>query len=83
MTLNTEHQGIQTWRLLAATLTDLKIIILSAARQGKTSYDITSAESKKLYKWTYLQNRNRLRLSKQIYDYQRGKREQNILGIWD
>ena len=47
----------------AKTQTDLEIIILSEIFQRKTNiiwYQILYVESKKWYKWTYLQNRNRL-----------------------
>ena len=46
----------------AATQIDLEIIILSEVSQTKTNimcYDLY-VESKKKYKWTYLQNRNRV-----------------------
>ena len=47
---------------LAVTLMDLETIILSEVRQGKTNttwYHLY-VDLKKWYKWTYLQNRNRL-----------------------
>ena len=48
----------------AATWMDLEIIVLSEVSQtekDKLSYDITYMWNlKKWYKWTYLQNRNRL-----------------------
>ena len=34
------------------------------------------------YKWTYLQNRNRLTLRKQTYGYQKGKVGGGKLGVW-
>ena len=46
----------------AATWMDLEIIVLSEVRQRKTNviwYHLY-VESKIQYKWTYLQNRNRL-----------------------
>ena len=46
---------------LAATWMDLEIIILSEISQRQISYDIAyMLNLKKWYKWTYLQNRNRL-----------------------
>ena len=48
----------------AATWMDIEIIILNEVNQTKrqTSYDITYTWNlKKLYKWIYLQNRNRLK----------------------
>ena len=45
----------------AAKWLDLEIVILSKVRQRQTSYNITYMWNlKKQYKWTYLQNRNRL-----------------------
>ena len=45
----------------AATWMDLEIIILSEVRERQKSYDITYMWNvKKWYRWTYLQNRNRL-----------------------
>ena len=47
---------------LAATWMDLDTVILSEVRQRKTNivwYHLY-VESKKWYKWTYLQNRNRI-----------------------
>ena len=41
----------------AATVIDLEIIILS---EKLDKYHISLKDSKKWYKWTYLQNRNRL-----------------------
>ena len=40
---------------------------------------------KKLYKWTYLQNRNRLnRVREQTYGYQEGRAAgRDRLGVWD
>ena len=64
----------------AATWTDLEIIILSKSER-QISYDITRGIKKKWYKWTYLQNRNRL-TDKQIYDYQRGNTGKDKL-VWD
>ena len=48
---------------LAATWMDLEIVILSEVRERQISYDITymwNLKKKKWYKWTYLQNRNRV-----------------------
>ena len=42
-----------------ATWMDLEIIIVSEVRERQVSYDITYMESK-LYKWTYLKNKNRI-----------------------
>ena len=43
-------------------------------RETQMPYDSTYILNlKKWYKWTYLQNRNRLRLRKQTYGYQKGK----------
>ena len=45
----------------AATCMDLEVIILSEVSQRQISYDITyMCNLKILYKWTYLQKRNRL-----------------------
>ena len=47
---------------VAATWMDLDIIILSEVRERQISYDITYMWNlMKWYKWTYLQNRDRLR----------------------
>ena len=45
-----------------ATWMQLEIIILSEVRQRKTNiiYHLYTESEKKWYKWTYLQNRNRL-----------------------
>ena len=43
-------------------------------RERQIPYDIAYMQNiKKWYKWTYLQNRNRLTHRKQTYGYQRGK----------
>ena len=59
----------------AATWTDLEIITLSEVNHRKTNifYHLYVKFKKKRYKWTYLQNRNKLRLPKQTYGYQRRK----------
>ena len=46
---------------------------------------LTCGILKKWYKWTYLQDRNRLtdRHRKQTYGYQRGKGGRDKLGVWD
>ena len=45
----------------AATWMDLEIIILNEVRERQISYVITYMwNTKKWYKWTYLQNRKRL-----------------------
>ena len=42
--------------------------------EGEVSYDIPYMQNlKKWYKWTYLQNRNRLTYRKQTCGYPRGK----------
>ena len=52
-------------------------------RERQISYNITYMWNlKKWYKWTYLQNRNRLRHGKQTYGYQRGKGGTDKLGVW-
>ena len=63
---------------------NLEIIILNEVNQRKINicYHLYM-ESKIWYKWTYLQNRSRLRHRKQIYGYQRGKAERDKLGVWD
>ena len=50
----------------------------------KDKYDIAYMWNlKKLYKWTYLQNRNRLTdIENKTYDFQRDK-EQDKFGIWN
>ena len=70
----------------AATWMDLEIIILSEVRPRKTNiiwYHLY-VESKKEYKWTYLQNRNRLtNIGKKltVTKGERGGRDK--LGVWD
>ena len=58
------HSAIKKNEIMpfAATWMNLDVIILSKVSQRQLSYDITYMESKKKkwYKWTYLQNRNRL-----------------------
>ena len=62
-----------------ATWTDLEIIILNEASQkekGKYPNMVwyhLYMESKKWYKWTYLQNKETHKQRKQIYSYQRKK----------
>ena len=57
----------------AATLMDLEIIILNEVRERQISYVITYMwNTKKWYKWTYLQNRTDSEISK-TYVYQRGE----------
>jgi len=59
---------------LVATWMNLEIIILSEISQRQIPRDITyMLNLEKWYKRTYLQNRNRLRLQKQTYSYQRGR----------
>ena len=72
----------------AATWMDLEVIILTEGlRARQISYDITYVESRKLYKWTYLQNRNRLTdRENKLNSYQKGKEEGEIkkeFGITD
>ena len=54
-------------------------------RERQISYDITYMwELNKCYKWTYLQNGNRLTDRKQTYGYQRGKAgERDKLEVWN
>ena len=75
----------------AATWMDLEIVILSEVSQtDKDKYCRISLKcgiQKKWYRWTYLQNRNRvtdvLVYRKQSYGYQGGKRGKDKLGDWD
>ena len=69
---------------LAATWMDLEIIILSEVSQRKTNiiYNLYM-ESKKQYKWTYLQNRNRLMDIENKHAYQRGWKGRDKLGVWN
>ena len=59
----------------AETWKNLEIIMLSEVRETQTSYDTTYMwNPKKEYKWTYLQNRNRLTdFENKTYGYQRGQ----------
>ena len=69
----------------AAIWMDLEIIILKCSKSDRERqiYDITYMWNlKKLYKWTYLQNRNRLTDRKQTCGYKRGKGGDK-LGIQD
>ena len=54
-------------------------------RERQMPYDITyMGNLKKRYKWTYLQNRNRLADIENNYGYQRGKvGGRDKLGVWD
>ena len=68
----------------AATWMDIGIIVLSEVSYRKTNiiwYHLY-VESKKRYKQTYLQNRNRLTDRKQTYGYQE-EREWDKFEIWD
>ena len=72
----------------AATWMDLEIIILNEVSQTERqiSYDITSTWNlKKWYKWTYLQNRNRLTDIEKNLWLPKGKGEggRDKLGVWD
>ena len=75
--------------LFAATWMDLEIIILSEVSQTEKDNIIwyhLYVESKKQYKWTYLQNRNRLtgienKLTVTKGDSEGG--EGDKLGVWD
>ena len=69
----------------SVTWMQLVIIILSEVSQSKIkSIYHLYVESETWYKWTYLQNRNRLTDRKLIYGYQRGKKiRMDKLGIWD
>ena len=71
-----------------ATWMDLEIIILSEVksdRERQISYDITSMWNlKKWYKWTYLQNRNRLTDMENKLMVTKGERGgRDKLGVWD
>ena len=67
---------------------DLEMIILSEVSQTeKDKYhmiSLISVESKKWYKWTYLQNRNRLMdtENKRVVAKGNGGRETDGLGVW-
>ena len=61
---------------LAATWMDMEIIILSEVNHTKKDkYHMISHEQYKIwYKWTYIQNRNKLKgLEKKFYSYQKWK----------
>ena len=65
----------------AATWMDIEIIILNEVNQTKrqTSYDITYTWNlKKLYKWIYLQNRNRLKDIENNLTVTKGEEEEGI-----
>ena len=72
----------------ATTRMDLEVVILSEVSQIKASitrYHLY-VESKKYYKWTYLQSRNRVRdAESKSYGYQVGQRGEGLnweIGIW-
>ena len=67
----------------SATWMDLEIIILSEVSQRQISYDITNIWNlKKWQKWTYLQNRNRLREDKlMVTKGERGMDKFRSLGL--
>ena len=55
--------GKKEWNIaICSKWMDLEIIIMNEARQRKTNITLyhLEMESKKQYKWAYLQNRNRL-----------------------
>ena len=58
------YSAIKEWNnAIAATWMDLEIIILSEVSQRKVNiiwYHLYMESKKSWYKWTYLQNRNRL-----------------------
>ena len=66
---------------------DLEIVILGKSdRERQISYDIAYMQTlTKWYKWTYLQNRNRLiDLREWIYGYKGGRFGRgDRLGLWD
>ena len=67
----------------AAKWTDLEIIILSQRKTNIIWYHLY-VESKKLYKWTYLQNRNRPTDTENklmVTKGESGRRDK--LGVWD
>ena len=69
----------------AATWMDLEIITLNKVRQRKINivwYHLY-VESKKWYKWTYLQNQNKMhRHRKQTYNY-KGEGGRDKPGVWE
>ena len=68
----------------AAIWLDLKLVILSDVSQRKTNmWYCIYVESKQWYRWTYLQNRNRITDVKTNVQLPRGKREMEKLGDWD
>ena len=72
----------------AATWMDLEIILWSEISQTDKIiiwYHLYVESNFKICKWTYLQNRNRLkRLQKQTYGYQVGNMGERVkLGVWD
>ena len=51
-------------------------------REWEIAYNVIYMRSlKKIYKWTYLQNRDSERQWKQTYSYQRGKVGRDTLGL--
>ena len=71
---------------LAATWMDLEIIIPSEIGQTEKDWCHLYMESKKWYKWTYLQKRDRLtdiKFKFKITKEERGKRKISSLGLAD
>ena len=66
----------------AATWMDLEIILseVKSEREKQVSYDLVKCKKKKKkwYKWTYLQNRNRLTENECMVGYQQGRGEGEI-----
>ena len=57
---------------------------MKLVRQRQISYDIAYMWNlKQWYKWTSLQNRNRLTDRKQTYGYWKGNGGRDKLGVWD
>ena len=64
---------------------DLEVITLSEESQRQISYDITYILNlKKWYKWTYLQNRNRLADIENKFTVTKGegRRDKSGIGGW-
>ena len=53
-------------------------------RERQMPYDITYMESKQWYKWTYLQNKNRLTdIENKLMVAKRDSGGRDKLGVWD